>query len=186
MLQKLGEEVGIEDVTSIMSETARKDLVLLSGGVPRDYLTIFVEGLDRARNLQSRRRVAPTDLRKAAASLSHESKLSDLRTAAGGEAPELETLFVDLVEFCLNEKRTTAFLVSKNDVGKYPAAHELIKQLMDFKLVHLVEPSTSAASGRPGRFEAYTLDFALFMEPRRRNIEVGRTPLIGPLPMRVD
>lgn len=45
---------------------------------------------------------------------------------------------------------------------------------MDFKLIHLVEPSTSAASGRPGRFEAYTLDFALFMEPRRRNIEIVR------------
>lgn len=43
---------------------------------------------------------------------------------------------------------------------------------MDFKLIHLVEPSTSAASGRPGRYEAYTLDFALFMEPRKRNIEI--------------
>lgn len=45
---------------------------------------------------------------------------------------------------------------------------------MDFKLIHLVDESTSAASGRPGRFEAYTLDFALFMEPRRRNIEIVR------------
>jgi hypothetical protein len=42
---------------------------------------------------------------------------------------------------------------------------------MDFKLVHVVEPDTSAASGRPGRYEAYTLDFSLFMEPRKRNIE---------------
>ena len=46
--------------------------------------------------------------------------------------------------------------------------------MMDFKLIHLVDESTSAASGRPGRFEAYTLDFALFMEPRRRNIEIVR------------
>ena len=45
---------------------------------------------------------------------------------------------------------------------------------MDFKLIHLIDESTSAASGRPGRFEAYTLDFALFMEPRRRNIEIVR------------
>jgi hypothetical protein len=81
---------------------------------------------------------------------------------------------VDLVEFCLNEKKTTAFLVSKEDEGEYPAVHELLKQLMDFKLVHLVEPSTSAASGRPGRYEAYTLDFSLFMEPRRRYIEIVR------------
>jgi hypothetical protein len=31
MLRKLGHEVGIDDVTTIMSEDARKDLVLLSG-----------------------------------------------------------------------------------------------------------------------------------------------------------
>lgn len=42
---------------------------------------------------------------------------------------------------------------------------------MDVKLIHVVEPDTSAASGRKGRFEAYTLDFSLFMEPRMRNIE---------------
>jgi hypothetical protein len=43
---------------------------------------------------------------------------------------------------------------------------------MDLKLIHVVEPDTSAASGRSGRFEAYTLDFALFNEPRRRGIEI--------------
>jgi hypothetical protein len=90
MLRKLGQEVGIEDVTAIMSEDATKDLVLLSGGVPRDYLNIFVDGLGRARNLRSRVRVTPTDLRKAAASLSQESKFSDLRDATAAEAPELE------------------------------------------------------------------------------------------------
>jgi hypothetical protein len=42
---------------------------------------------------------------------------------------------------------------------------------MDFKLIHVVEPDTSAASGREGRYEAYSLDFAFFMEPRLRGIE---------------
>jgi hypothetical protein len=83
MLRKFGQEVGIDDVTTIMSEGAKKNLVLLSGGVPRDYLNIFVDGLGRARNLHSRVRVTPTDLRKAAASLSQESKFSDLPDAAG-------------------------------------------------------------------------------------------------------
>jgi hypothetical protein len=174
MLRKLGQKVGLDDATSIMSEDARKDLVLLSGGVPRDYLNIFVEGLGRARNLRGRVRVTPTDLRQAAASLSQESKFDDLRDATEGEAPELETLFVVLVRFCLTEKRKTAFLISKDEITTHQAVHELILQLMDFKLIHLVEPSTSAASGRPGRFEAYTLDFAPFMEPRKRNIEIVR------------
>jgi hypothetical protein len=174
MLRKLGQEVGLEDAPSIMSDGARKDLVLLSGGVPRDYLNIFVDGVGRARSLTGRVRVTPTDLRQAAASLSQESKFADLRDAAGGEAPQLETLFVDIVRFCLTDKRKTAFLISKDEITAHPAVHELVLQLMDFKLIHQVEPSTSAASGRPGRYEAYTLDFALFMEPRRRNIRDRR------------
>jgi hypothetical protein len=174
MLRKLGREVGLDDAPSIMSEDARRNLVLLSGGVPRDYLNIFVAGLGRARNLGGRVRVTPTDLRRAAFHLSQEGKFEDLRDAAGGEAPELESLFVDIVTFCLTEKRKTAFLISKDEIAAHPEVHELVLQLMDFKLIHLLDPTTSAASGRPGRFEAYTLDFALFMEPRRRNIEIVR------------
>jgi hypothetical protein len=174
MLRKLGQQVGVEDAPAIMSDDGRKDLVLLSGGVPRDYLNIFVGGLERARRLKNRQRVTPTDLRQSAATLSQNTKFRDLRTDAGSEVPALETLFVDLVKFCLSEKRKTAFLVSKDDIATHPDVHDLILQLMDFKLIHLIDESTSAASGRPGRYEAYTLDFALFMEPRRRNIEIVR------------
>lgn len=175
MLRELGKQVGIEeDVLSIMSEEASKDLVLLSGGVPRDYLNIFVGGLDRAARTPKRKNLTPTDLRRAAAALSNETKLKDLRTDAGSEVPALEALFVDVVKFCLTEKRKTAFLVPLEQKAAYADAHELMQQLMDFKLIHLVDPSTSAASGRPGRYEAYTLDFALFMEPRKRNIEIVR------------
>jgi hypothetical protein len=48
MLRELGGLVGIENVLTVMSDEANKDLVLLSGGVPRDYLNIFVGGLERA------------------------------------------------------------------------------------------------------------------------------------------
>ena len=87
------------------------------------------------------------------------------------DASELELVFSDLTAYCLREKRKTAFLIAQEDAGAFRAEHEYIQQLMDFKLVHVIEPDTSAASGRPGRHEAYTLDFALFMEPRLRNIE---------------
>lgn len=172
MLRQLGQEVAIDDVLTILSDEAKNELILLAGGVPRDYLNIFVGGLENARATPNRRRVTPTDLRRAAASLSGETKLRDLRQDAGSEVPALEALFVDVVRFCLEEKRKTAFLIALDQIAEHPDAHELIQQLMDFKLIHLVEPSTSAASGRPGRYEAYTLDFALFMEPRKRNIEI--------------
>jgi len=172
MLRLMGKEVRIEDAPGIMSDEARKDLALLSGGVPRDYLTIFVGGLERARRIRGRRRITPTDLRRAAAALVQETKLPELRRDGGESVEALEALFAELVDFCLVEKRKTAFLISEDEAQEYPDAHELIRQLMDCKLIHVVEPNTSAASGRPGRYEAYTLDFGLFMEPRKRNIEI--------------
>jgi hypothetical protein len=80
-------------------------------------------------------------------------------------------VFSDLSQYCLKEIKKTAFLISQDDTAKYKPEHESVLQLMDFKLIHVIEPDTSAASGRPGRHEAYTLDFALFMEPRLRGIE---------------
>jgi hypothetical protein len=174
MLRLMGQQAEMEDATSLMSDQARRDLVLLSGGVPRDYLSIFVNGTERARNRRDARRVTPTDLRKAAAALVRETKFGELRRDAGEKAEVLEALFADLVQFCIVNKRKTAFLISEDEARDSPDAHELIRQLMDCKLIHVVEPSTSAASGRAGRFEAYTLDFGLFMEPRKRNIEIVR------------
>lgn len=172
MLRKLGEEVNVDDAPATMSDDARKDLVLLSGGVPRDYLNIYRRGMEAARRRRNAARITPTDLRRGAAALSNDTKLKDLRGDSAGDTVALETLFYDVVKFCLVDKKKTAFLISKDDIAAESETHELIQQLMDFKLIHLVDESTSAASGRPGRYEAYTLDFALFMEPRRRNIEI--------------
>ena len=84
-----------------------------------------------------------------------------------------EESYVEQMEFTTPEKKHAGEFIGvmklSPEAGRI--THEFIQQLMDFKLIHVIEPDTSAASGRQGRFEAYTLDFAAFMEPRKRNIE---------------
>lgn len=172
MLRLMGKEVGIDEAPLAMTDEARRNLVLLSGGVPRDYLNVFVGGLERARRIKNRRQITPTDLRRSAAAQVQETKLPELRRDGGDNIDALEALFATLIDFCLLDRKKTAFLISEAEAQQRPEAHELIKQLMDCRLIHIVEPNTSAASGRPGRYEAYTLDFGLFMEPRKRNIEI--------------
>ncbi|HYQ57697.1 MAG TPA: hypothetical protein VEP89_10160, partial [Draconibacterium sp.] len=144
-------------------------LVLASGGVPRDFLNIFVEAISASVAVKDTRWLTPTYIWKGASRLSYRTKLTNLRDEAVSDASPLEKVYRDLVKFCLKEKRKTGFLVSQEAAQERPNIHELILQLMDFKLIHVIEPDTSAASGRKGRFEAYTLDFSLFMEPRLRN-----------------
>lgn len=172
MLRSMGEKVGVPNVGELFNPDAFQALTLTSGGVPRDFLTIFVHAVDAAQSEGKSRWVTPRHVYKGAGRLSYQTKLKHLREDANGDAGGLERVFVDLMRLCLKEKRKTGFLISQDEAQRHAREHELIQQLMDFKLIHVIEPDTSAASGRPGRYEAYTLDFSLFMEPRRRNIDV--------------
>ena len=172
MLDSMGQQVGVSSASEeYLSTDGLFALTLASGGVPRDYLTIFVEAVKAARDGGATKWLTPKWIYRGAARVSYRTKLTQLRADAGTDASALEPVFQDLLGFTLEEKRKTAFLVAERDARDRPEEHELIKQLMDFKLIHVVEPDTSAASGREGRYEAYTLDFSFFMEPRLRGIE---------------
>lgn len=173
MLDELGKSVGVTHASiDLLNQDAAHALTLASGGVPRDFLNIFSDAVDLSISKGKTDRLTPTYIYKAAAQISLPNKRKNLSEDAGVDAQSLERAFADLVAFCLREKKRTCFLVSRDDAQAMVAENEILQQLMDFKLVHLIDPDTSAASGRAGRFSAYTLDAALFMEPRLRNIEV--------------
>ena len=173
ILDSLGNKVELPNAsTELFNPQAFEKLVIASGGVPRDFLTIFVDSIDVANSSGKTNKLTPTNIWKSASSLSYRTKLKNLRDDVYNDADSIENVFRDLVRFCIQEKKKTCFLISQDEAQKLPHIHEIILQLMDFKLIHVVEPDTSAASGRPGRYEAYTLDFSLFMEPRKRNIEI--------------
>ncbi len=172
MLAALSYTAGVDNPKdTLFNPDAFHSLVLASGGVPRDFLNIFVEAISAANADDQDRWLTPTYIWKGASRLSYRTKLNNLKEEASSDSSPLEKVYQDIISFCLREKKKTAFLVSQEQAQKLFSVHELILQLMDFKLIHVVEPDTSAASGRKGRFEAYTLDFSLFMEPRLRNIE---------------
>lgn len=171
MLEAVAFNAGLDNPKdTLFNPEAFHALSLASGGVPRDFLNIFVEAVSSSLSDGKEKWITPTYIWKGASRLSYRTKLNNLREEGVSDSSPLERLYRDIVSFCLKEKRRTAFLVSQEQAQEYPATHELIQQLMDFKLIHIIEPDTSAASGRKGRFEAYTLDFSLFMEPRMRNV----------------
>lgn len=169
----MGKNVLLDNASEVLfNHNAFESLVIASGGVPRDFLTIFVNAIDQAISKGHTKHLTSTNIWKAASSFSYQSKLKALRNDVNIEATNLEAIFRDLMTFCIKEKKRTCFLISQEDAQIHSKAHELILQLMDFKLIHVIEADTSAASGRKGRYEAYTLDFSLFMEPRKRGIEI--------------
>lgn len=173
LLNSLGDKVGLPNTTTdLFNQQAFEKLVIASGGVPRDFLTIFINAIDIAVSSGQLKHLTPTNIWKAASSFSYRNKLQNLRTDVSSDAQAIERVFRNLLQFCISNKKRTSFLISQDEAQQETEAHEFILQLMDGKLIHIIEPDTSAASGRPGRYEAYTLDFSLFMEPRKRGIEI--------------
>lgn len=77
----------------------------------------------------------------------------------------LEHEFQKLREFCLDGNNTNCFLLDKEIRGQEV---DLIHELVDLKLVHLVR-SRVTVSGRPGRiYEAYMLDLSQYAGARKR------------------
>ncbi|WP_294213257.1 hypothetical protein [uncultured Chryseobacterium sp.] len=172
LLNSLGSKVGLSNPsTDLFNPHALEKLVIASGGVPRDFLTILVDAIENAIS-QNKNHITPTNVWKSASSFSYQNKLKDLRVDVGADAKLIEKVFRDILKFCINDKKRTSFLIAQEEAQSEVDLHELILQLMDGKLLHIIEPDTSAASNRPGRYEAYTLDFSLFMEPRKRGIQI--------------
>ncbi len=73
--------------------------------------------------------------------------------------------FRKLIAFCLEKNNTNCFLLDKDWHSKNA---DLIHELVDLKLVHLIR-SRVTVSGRTGKiFEAYMLDLSQYAGARKR------------------
>jgi hypothetical protein len=93
-----------------------------------------VEGVTAARAL-GQQRVTPRTVYRGAGRLAYRTKLTQLRTDVAEDSAAIERIFGDLAVFCLKEERKTAFLVSQQYVTTHTLEHEVIQQLMDYKLI---------------------------------------------------
>ena len=140
ILDSFGRKVSLGDASVVLfNQQGFEKLVIASGGVPRDMLTICVQALDIAISQGKSAHLTPKHIWKASSSITYRTKLKNLRDDALSDAERLERTFRDLFIFCIDEKKRTCFLISQEDVREHSEAHELILQLMDFKLIHVVE-----------------------------------------------
>jgi hypothetical protein len=149
-------------------------LCLASGGVPRDFLSLFVTlAKKRAAGGPSIGKMQVTE----AAIANIGSKLESMHKDSGDEDAVLEEYLNRIKALVYDEKRTNAFLVAKEDLDRDPQARQAIRELVDLRLVHLVHDNTSKAPSDGRRYEAYLLDIGLYDNPRPRNfnqIEPGQ------------
>lgn len=175
LLAHVNQKAGVDvDYNNLITENAFRFLCLASGGVPRDFFSLLIslEPLFGGERSISK----PNVIEKAIENL--KNKMDTLKKDAYDEEVLLEHYLRVIREEIIDIKRWNAFLLSNSEVQKYPQINQAIKELVDLRFIHLVNPNTSAASSDGTRYSAYMLDIGLFPNANPRDfqqVEPGQT-----------
>ncbi len=158
--------VGISSLSSILSPTALDRLVLASGAVPRDYLSLSADAISRARTREKARRVGVQDVGQAAGEAA-KVKIAELEEDAASIEDTSNRIkgLQQIRSFC-EEKNCTFFRIDFRDREDHPKEYSTIKELMDSRLIHLVRASLSDIQKAGRRYEVYMLDLSQFSSER--------------------
>jgi hypothetical protein len=171
VLRRYANNVGIATVSGLFSPDARDRLVLSSGAVPRDYLTLCSRAIARARTRTNPKLVGVQDVNNAAgdaAATKIEELEEDLATNEQARNLTLEGLQY-VRRFCLEERSSTYFRVTFEDKEHHPEQYEVLSSLLDVRLLHLLDPSLSDPHRAGLRSEVYMLDLSQFSGQRLKH-----------------
>ena len=168
ILAEYARRVGISALSRVFTRAALDRLVLASGAVPRDYMVLAVSAINRTRRRPNARATGVQDVNQAAGDAAG-SKIQeleeDMAMNSGVAERTLETLR-KVRTFCLDEEQFTYFLVGYRDKEQLPKLYSLLTDLMDVRMIHLVDSGVSDAHQAGSRFEAYMLDLSQFSGSR--------------------
>lgn len=160
-------EVNI-DYEKLFSENGFRFLCLASGGVPRDFFTLFLALGNKIINGQitiNKPLVIETSIENLP------NKLEAFKTDSLEEKEVLEHYLQFIRKEIVDNKRWNSFLVSSSGVLQYPQINQAIKELVDLRLLHIANSNTSSAPSDGTRYSAYLIDIGLFPNANPRNFQ---------------
>jgi len=99
------------------------------------------------------------------------NKMETLKKDAADEEVVLEHYLRIIQSEIIEEKKWNAFLVSNSEVQKHSQINQAVKELVDLRFLHLVNPNTSASNSDGTRYSAYMLDIGLFPNANPRDFQ---------------
>ncbi|MDA9502574.1 hypothetical protein [Bradyrhizobium sp. CCBAU 11357] len=157
---------------SILAEGARDRLVLASGGVARDFLTIFNRSIQVAREriisgkLARGSKVGSEDVNVAAGQQGvFKEEEFNRDTGTTEDRDRLMSNFQGILDFCIFKTKANCFLVEKDMTSQFV---ETVNELVDLKFLHRARFRVTVRD-RTGRlYDAYMLDLSQYTGERAR------------------
>jgi hypothetical protein len=158
----------------VLADGAKDRLVLASGGVARDFLTIFAQSLIVARervqlgNKARGEKIGVEDV-NVAAGQQGQFKEEDFSRDSGEDRDRLLSEFEKIYDFCISVN-ANCFLVEKDISG---IQTQSIDELVDLKLLHRARSRVTIRDRKGRLYNAYMLDLSRYTGERaRRNFEL--------------
>ncbi len=173
ILASYARSAGIPSLSGLIIGNALDRLVLASGAVPRDYLVLCGGAIRQAQRRVKARLIGVEDINKAAGEAA-KVKLTELEDDTSGttRARDLVGKLNSVRAFCLEEKKFTFFRIEFADKETHPIEYSYIQDLMDLRLVHLIDASLSDQHAAGNRSEVYMLDLSQFSGQRlKKNLK---------------
>lgn len=148
---------GFPSISYMVDDKAISRLVLSAAAVPRDALSLFSQAIVKS-TVKKQKTVSITSI-NSAASESIEDKFRDLELGVNYDRNEIASLLEKVKEFCLVEKKITAFLVRIDNASP---GYALIQKLAALRFAHVLhEGITPESAGK--RYIALMLDFGFYV-----------------------
>lgn len=156
------------DIDSVFNEQSFSQLCIASGGVPRDFLVLFIKSCQLIN--ENKTRITVPEVREIAIQ-NFVNKKNALAKDSTDESNILELYINYLRDFIFKQRRTNVFLIENDSLNKNEIIKNVIRELVDLRFIHIIDNNTSAAPSDGKRYSAYLLDVSLYDNGRPRNFK---------------
>jgi len=168
ILFQYARRVGVPTLTRLFHGAALDRLVLASGAVPRDYLILASSSIGKAQRRPNAKLVGVQDVNQAAgdaAQVKVQELEEDMASNVASATRTVEAL-KRVRHFCLEQSSYTYFLVGYREKEDWPHRYNILTDLLDQRLIHLVDGGVSDPHSAGHRSEAFMLDLSQFSGSR--------------------
>lgn len=167
ILCRFGEKAGMKrpEVESLFTEGGFERLVLASGGVPRDFLSLFLEALGQKDTTSSGQKVGRDDVRL----LARKTFIQRIEELKGDSEPKEHDSLLRAAhavkDFCVEKKRCNVFLVSERELSAPNGMRDTLNRLVDYRICHSIATALTHRA-QEGTFAAYMVDIGAYANMR--------------------
>jgi hypothetical protein len=167
ILRAFGQSVDVDEteINELFKGQGFDRLVMAGGGVPRDFLSLFIEIVEKVQPPKGDGRIGKDDVRTLSRAV-FERRIEELKQDSEGQEQDilLRGIYI-LREFC-EARQTNVLLMSEAVLQKNDRIRSLLYRLLDYRIVHTAGSALTHKS-QPGTFHAFMIDIGCYAHLRK-------------------